>query len=476
MNQRQPAVLSGFRAFVTQLSLAQQFMLANLIVLAAGMLGAGWWLSEQTKQVVIGQVAAETALYVDTFIAQYLQGYQPTTALTSEQIAALDRVLIETPLRTRIVQFKIWDAAGRILYSNDHSLIGQSFPMKAELAQAVQGAVAADLSDLSDAENVAERERWTQLLEVYSPLKRSGAGQVVAVIEIYQTVDALNAALRQVQWAAWFALATMTVAIYALLAAIVQRGSNTIARQKSELTRQLAHMRAARAQNEILHERVRRAAAGAAAVNERLLRRIGSEVHDGPLQDLSLALLRLDQAVDGGAAQAAGQAAQDLQAGHQALRAALQELRAIAAGLGLPELDDLSLSETLHRVVRVHQRRTETRVEVALGELPEHASLAVKIALYRVTQEALTNAFRHAAGAGQRVHARAEADGVRLEISDQGPGYAPPAAAPDDHLGVLGMRERVESLGGLFEIRRAPGSGTVVSAYIPIQPVEPEHV
>lgn len=69
-------MVSRVGAFWTRLSLAQQFMLANLLVLVAGMSGVGWWLSEQTQRVVVGQVAAETALYVDTFVTPYLQAYR----------------------------------------------------------------------------------------------------------------------------------------------------------------------------------------------------------------------------------------------------------------------------------------------------------------------------------------------------------------------------------------------------------------
>lgn len=469
-------MIARLGAFLARFSLAQQFMLANLFVLLAGMFGVGWWLSEQTKQVVVSQVAAETALYVDTFVAQYLQDFQPGTALPAARIAELDQVLVATPLKTQIVKFKVWDAQGLVIYSSDHTLIGQRFPVKDELALSIQGTVTADVSNLADEENVAERGRWSQLLEIYSPLKRAGDGQVVAVAEFYQTVDTLNAALREVQTATWLALGVVTLVIYLLLAIIVQRGSDTIDRQKAELNRQVAQMYATLAQNELLHERVRRAAAGAAAVNERFLRRIGSELHDGPVQDLSLALLELDQQVDAAPERTNGEADTGLPAVQRSVRAALQELRAIASGLGLPQLNTMSLADTLQRVVYVHQRRTRTVVELDLADLPEQAPLVVKNTLYRVTQEALANAARHAQGKGQRVRVRPEAYGLRLEVADAGPGYdVEQTRAAEGHLGVWGMRERVESLGGLFEIQSTPGQGTVVSVYIPMRAADKDY-
>lgn len=78
-------------------------------------------------------------------------------------------------------------------------------------------------------------------------------------------------------------------------------------------------------------------------------------------------------------------------------------MRNIAAGFGLPQLDHLSLPDVLKRAVRAHERRTGSRVGLTLGELPTEVQLPVKMTAYRLIQEALTNAHRHANGIGQRV-------------------------------------------------------------------------
>ena len=88
-----------------------------------------------------------------------------------------------------------------------------------------------------------------------------------------------------------------------------------------------------------------------------------------------------------------------------------------------------------------------------------------KITAYRVVQEALTNAFRHAGGAGQRVRAAAHDGQLCLEVCDEGPGFDADKAFEDDHhLGLLGMRERVRSQGGAFRVESHPGGGTKVVA------------
>jgi signal transduction histidine kinase len=149
---------------------------------------------------------------------------------------------------------------------------------------------------------------------------------------------------------------------------------------------------------------------------------------------------------------------------------ALKEMRGIAAGLSLPQLADLGLPETITRVVRTHERRTGTQVALEMVGIPDQAPLPLKITVYRLLQEALNNAYRHAGGLGQRVRVTQAGTQLVVEISDDGPGFDPEQVTQwDGHLGLSGMRERVESLGGLFEIESLKGQGTRILARLPFQ-------
>jgi len=449
-------------------------MLASLIILIAGMAGIGFWIGNEIKNGVIHRTGATTALYVDSFVAPLLQELGSAGALSPQSHAPLSKLLQDTPMGKQIVTFRVWDPSGKVVYSTDQTTLGKTFPITEGLALAIQGEVSSEISQLENEENVPERAIRSELLETYSPVRLSGTNQVIAVAEFYQTVDALNQEVALAQRRSWLVVGSATLIIYLLLAGFVRRASDTIELQRTTLNDQISRLTELLSQNKELHDRVRRAAGSVATLNERLLRRIGSELHDGPSQDLGLVLLKLD-AVIGRCEQ--GQAAptlvDELTSIQSSLQNAQKEIRAISTGLSLPQLAELSLQETVIRAVRTHERRTGSRVKLDLALMPEQAALPVKITVYRVLQESLNNAYRHAGGTDQQIRVFMDGDLLAIEVSDQGPGFViQPLAAINGHLGLTGMRERVESLGGYFSVTSEIGKGTQVMARLSLQAEE----
>ncbi|HEY8602200.1 MAG TPA: sensor histidine kinase [Thermomicrobiales bacterium] len=454
-------------------SLARQYSLTSLVVLLASGLLMGLWVGRQIEQGTLDNAAAITSLYVDSVITPHLQPIASRGWLAAEDIAALDRLLNETTLQQQIVAFKIWSPEGKILYSPDRRLLGRTFPEDDELAAALGGAVVASIGDLSEAENEFERQRWSRLVSVYVPVRRDNGGEIFAVTEFYQLPDRLDRSVRAAQLRSWGVVAALTLATYLLLAWIVGRGSATIARQGRDLDRQVADLAQLLVQNIQLNERVHGAAERTTALNEQALRRVSADLHDGPAQVLALARMRLDDLVAEEDLKAETRA--DLASVHGAVGEALNDLRAISAGLLLPELAGLSLREVVERAVRDHQRRTGTVVRLLPGALPTAVPFAVTIALYRSLQEALSNATRHGGGVDMTVTARQEAGQLCLRVSDGGPGMAAPPAPDGEsyrHLGLAGMRERARLLGGDFALTSAPGQGTTIDVRWPLAATE----
>ena len=104
-------------------------------------------------------------------------------------------------------------------------------------------------------------------------------------------------------------------------------------------------------------------------------------------------------------------------------------------------------------------------VEGSVASGPE-----IEEALYRIAQEALNNALKHAAAASVAVRIDAEGDELRLEVTDDGQGFDPERVRDRGGLGLVTMRQRAEGLHGTFEIVSTPGQGTTVRVQVPDQP------
>ena len=152
------------------------------------------------------------------------------------------------------------------------------------------------------------------------------------------------------------------------------------------------------------------------------------------------------------------------------LAEAMREIRTICRGLVLPEIEGVSFEEIIERVVSAHETRTASAVARNVEDDHSDLSAAVKICVYRFVQEALNNAYRHGGGIEQSVTAQARGSEVRIEVRDQGDGFDPNEVRPTS-LGLAGLRERVDSLGGDFDIKTG-SAGTVVSMTLRLMELE----
>jgi signal transduction histidine kinase len=209
------------------------------------------------------------------------------------------------------------------------------------------------------------------------------------------------------------------------------------------------------------------------AAGERELQRIVLDMHDGPVQDIfaavsHLQLLQRDLTDAPAAARRAGQAA-------ALLERALGEIRTLIGVFRPPGFERRDLSAILEGLTVQHEAMTDQPVECSLEASLGDCSLPVKIALYRILQEALANGHRHS-GATRQTVTVARRDGIlRMVVTDNGRGFDSPQVLAREadvgveggHFGLRGMQDRVAMLGGQFEIASAPGAGTVLTISVP---------
>ena len=186
--------------------------------------------------------------------------------------------------------------------------------------------------------------------------------------------------------------------------------------------------------------------------------RIARDLHDQIGQSLTALLLGLETGKDAGVpgerARLKGLATQ-----------ALEEVSRIALALRPSLLEALGLEAALRQYARDLATHGGVQVEVTVA-LPR-LSRQVETVLYRVAQEALTNVVRHAHAHAASVVATATSRQVDLVVEDDGMGFDERALEPGMRLGLEGMRERVELVGGTLRVESAPGAGAAVYARIP---------
>ena len=153
----------------------------------------------------------------------------------------------------------------------------------------------------------------------------------------------------------------------------------------------------------------------------------------------------------------------------------MKAVHQFARELRPPVLDDLGLIPALHSHVREFAKRARIRVRLKAIAAVERLDSEKRTVLYRVAQEALTNVAKHAQATLANVSITQQLDGVIcLEIHDDGRSFQVQRVLlrkGSKRLGLLGMRERVEMVGGKFSIESAPGRGTTIRAQIPFKKV-----
>ena len=151
------------------------------------------------------------------------------------------------------------------------------------------------------------------------------------------------------------------------------------------------------------------------------------------------------------------------------------ELRSIAKGLRPSILDDLGLVASINQILGDVGARSN--LETSFGVTGEARRLPApyELALFRVTQEALSNIERHAEARSVAVGLEFGPTGIRLLVKDDGTGFDAARGATGVHgdsLGLPGMSERVHLMGARLQIHSEPGSGTTVDVWVPAKALE----
>jgi len=371
-----------------------------------------------------------------------------TTGVVRGDAAALARLdhTIRTRVKTNdVARIKIWNADGRILYSDEPRLIGRTFTLGADERAALRAqTTATEPTNINSPENTYERNLGS-LTSVYLGLRAQDGTPVL--YEEYLRSSAIAGDSRSV--ARLFA----PVAIVALL---------VLALLQLPLAYWMAH-RIRRAQRD--RELALQHAVDASA-NER--RAIAAGLHDGVVQELAGHGFRMAAALEGNRPEP--ELREALEDGAAGTRNAIRQLRSLLLEIYPPALEEQGLSAALPDLAApLTARGVDVSVDVDPGlRLPTD----VEQLLFRAAQEAMRNAGAHAGAAHVAVDVRNGNGAVTLRVRDDGRGFDPAEGAArrsEGHLGLSMLRDLTEAAGGRFRVDSAPGAGTTVELEVPLR-------
>lgn len=216
------------------------------------------------------------------------------------------------------------------------------------------------------------------------------------------------------------------------------------------------------------------------AVTEEELSRIVLDIHDGPVQNLFAALSLITRLQN----EISKLSFEELQGGvvdlipivsqvEQQIEMTLHEIRYFVGTMRSPEFHRRTFQSIVEGLVFQHEQWSGQAVELDVAPITCELPVHIKIALYRILQEALSNAFRHADTDKQWVKIWNDDHHICVVVYDEGRGFEPPpldgpqATEHEAHIGLRGMRDRVALLDGEFRLFSTPGKGTRIEVKVP---------
>ncbi len=410
-----------------------QFVAAGIVALVILLVASGWLTKRAATAEAIVVARSTTQLLATTVVEPALS--RGLVQGRTVSIDRFDRLALRRLIVGDVLRIKIWDASGRIVYSDKTQLIGDRFTLGAEERAVLDnGGTAAQVSDLTAPENRYERS-FGQLLEVYAQVWVPG-GRKLMFEAYYSYADVSRRSAQVLKEFRPITVAGLVifVALTVPLVWVLARRLDASAAERERLL-----MAAVEASE---HER----------------RRIARDLHDGVVQDLA--------GISFGASATARElsdrpeVARRLEALGLGVRRSLRTLRSLLVEIYPPDLATEGLAAALDDLLAPAVAAgidVDLQVADTTGVRPDASALA-----WRVAQEAVRNAVRHGRPQSIRVTVTVSADLLVLIVVDDGAGFVPASVPRGDHLGLRGLRDLIIEAGGALEIESAPGVGTTV--------------
>lgn len=434
-------------------------------------------ITAQAERTIAARNMVESSLEVEQALARSilwpLIGNEPLAG----RLDAATRASIDAAVRANlgsgyIDMIKLWGVDGRLLYSSKSAPVPENWEEPAVI-RAIAGETVISVVDDAAPENRNDPFIGDLVYEVYMPIYNS-SGVLIAVGEIYCSVELLvgriNTMIGEIDRIRTLVL-VVGIIVLSTLIFFAQRRLN---RQENALLQSLAEQRELSWRNAELLEESEAMRHALANDNERFLNQIGAELHDGPIQLLSLSALYLGQVPVQPEHAASERKAREM------MKRALADLRNISVGLILPELEGASLQRCVLLAIEAIEDETGQDVPRDIAGDAGYGDKPMQVVIYRTVYESLHNAMKHAPGQGIKVSAGVVGDHFRVQVQNMARGETPEAASEPRaepgtpgqggiSLGIIGMTKRAHSVGGQLSVSEDNNAFSVILT-VPLVP------
>jgi two-component system NarL family sensor kinase len=424
-----------------------QFVVVGLIVAAVLAWITGVMGERLAREQAIDDARTRTELIAETVIEPSLSS--GLLGIEAGDLDRFDRVVRAQVLGGDIVRVKVWDADGRIIYSDEPELLGQTFDLSVEQHGVLEGAgPQAEISDLSRSENEFEAE-LVRVLEVYTLVEAPNGEPLL--FELYLTDATLQARADEL-----FSLFRPLTVGGILLFLLVTTPLVWVVSRRAD---------AAAADRE-------RYLVMATEASDAERRRVARDLHDGVVQDLAGTSFALSGLARDMHAQRDGEPARrdisiELERLAAAVRSSLLSLRSLLVEIYPPQLQSDGLGAALQDLVApVQQSGVDVSVTVAGAERMSDQTTAL---VWRSAQECVRNAVRHGRPSELSIDVRVVGDPpvAVMSVIDNGAGFEPGRDVAKESFGLRGIRDLAHEARGTLTVASSPGEGAAITLEVP---------
>jgi signal transduction histidine kinase len=421
-----------------------KFALAASVMVVCGAAYVCSFLGTYIEEAFSNKAAANTALYMDSFVEPLVQGLSSSPLLPAETRGTLERLLSPASIGKPVVGFRIW-VGDRIVFSNRSELIGRTYPASPARSSAGHGEVVATFGSDSD-DDEYERSLGVPILEIHAPIRRAGTHDIIAIAETTELASELTSQIRAAQYTSYAVITTLAAAILLALFGFgggVDRSNARVAEAETFAARLCA------------------ASGFVIESTDRDRRSLCAELHSGPLQHAAFALLRVEALRDRGV-----RSDEDVEVIGKALETCVAQLRELSNRLP-PDLNEVRLAEVLNSAVDQHVLRCATPVTCNLSELPHDLPYALKACLLQFLQEGLVEASRYSRESAIEVFARSKKEQFEICLRYDIDGGASDRLIKELTRRSQNLQYRVEALRGALSFRSVqPDKVSVTASFV----------